>query len=197
MNVRQHHMASAAPYIAPPVRRLAAGAIDLVLCLAVSIFGWGVIVSASDASTFVEVALLNKAPFLFYAGYHALCLWLLNGQTPGLYLLNIRVARSSGEGALSFPQAAVRGAFRPLLIYLFGRAAVAAQSGFGPVASIVAVPVLLELGMMFTLSTRQTLSDVVCRTIVVNLPPPQPHRAPAGPMYSATDAEFGVRPRRK
>lgn len=190
-------MANAAPYIATPVRRLAAGAIDLVLCFGLSILGWGIIVSSSSASTFIEVALLNKVPFFVYAGYHALCLWQFNGQTPGLYILNIRVVRAFGGGEISLPQAALRGAFRPLLIYVFGQTAVAVQASFGPVASIVAVPVLVELGMMFTLSTRQTLSDIVCRTVVVNLPPPQPHRAPAGPMYSSTDAEFGVRPHRK
>jgi len=190
-------MANAAPYIATPARRLAAGAIDLLLCFGLSVFGWGLVVSASNASTLIEVALLNKVPFLVYAGYHALCLWRFNGQTLGLYFLNIRVVRASSGGELSFPQAALRGTFRPLLIYLFGQAAVAAQASFGPVTSIAAVPVLVELGMMFTLSTRQTLSDVVCRTLVVNLPSPQPHRAPAGPMYSPTDAEFGVRPRRK
>jgi hypothetical protein len=54
---------------------------------------------------------------------------------------------------------------------------------------------VVELGMMFTLPTRQTLADLVARTLVINVPPPQPHRAPAAPMYSATDAEFGVRPR--
>jgi uncharacterized RDD family membrane protein YckC len=190
-------MANAAPYIATPARRLAAGVVDLLLCFGLSIFGWGVVVSASNASTLLEVALLNKVPFLVYAGYHALCLWRFNGQTLGLYFLNIRVVRASGGGDLSLPQAALRGAFRPLLIYLFGQAAVAAQSGFGSVASIVAVPVLVDLGMMFTLSSWQTLSDIVCKTLVVNLPPPQPHRAPAGPMYSPTDAEFGVRPHRK
>jgi hypothetical protein len=42
-----------------------------------------------------------------------------------------------------------------------------------------------------------TIADIVAHTRVVNTPPPQPHRAPAGPMYSATDAEFGYQPRRR
>jgi hypothetical protein len=62
---------------------------------------------------------------------------------------------------------------------------------------MVASVLLSELGMMYTLPTRQTLSDLVSRTLVVNVPPPQPHRAPAAPMYSPTDAEFGVRPGRR
>lgn len=189
-------MANAAPYIATPLRRLAAGTADFLLCFGVGIFGWGIVVSSSDASTFVELALRNKAPFLVYAGYHALCLWRFGGQTLGLYLLNIQIVRASGGGELSFAQALLRGAFRPLLVYLFAQAAIAAQSTFGPAVSLAAVPLVVELGMMFTLASRQTLSDIVSRTLVVNLPPPQPHRAPAAPMYSATDAEFGVRPRR-
>lgn len=190
-------MANAAPYIATPVRRIAAGAVDLLLCFGLTAFGWGIVVSASNASTFVEVALLNKVPFVVYAAYHAVCLWRFNGQTLGLYLLNIRMVRARGGGALSLAQAALRSALRPLLLYLFGEAAIAAQSSFLPVAPVVILPVLVELGMMFTLPTRQTPSDIVCRTLVVNLPPPQPHRAPAAPMYSSTDAEFGVRPHRK
>lgn len=34
-------------------------------------------------------------------------------------------------------------------------------------------------------------------TLVVKMPPPQAHRAPAVPMFSAGDAEFGVPPRRR
>lgn len=55
-------MANAAPYIATPLRRLAAGAADFLLCFGVGIFGWGIVASSSDASTFVELALRNRAP---------------------------------------------------------------------------------------------------------------------------------------
>jgi uncharacterized RDD family membrane protein YckC len=190
-------MANAAPYIATPLRRLGAGSVDILLCFGLSIFAGGLVVSASNASTFLEVALLNQRPFIVYAAYHALCLWRFKGQTLGLYFFNIRIVRSKGGDALSLVQAALRGSFRPFIIYMFGQATVATQSAFGPMATLVAVPVLVELAMMFTLPSRQTLSDLISKTLVVNLPPPQPHRAPAGPMYSRTDAEFGVRPRRK
>ncbi len=49
---------------------------------------------------------------------------------------------------------------------------------------------------MSTLPTRQSTSDLLCRTFVVSALPLQPHRAPAAPMFSATDAKFGVRPQR-
>lgn len=38
----------------------------------------------------------------------------------------------------------------------------------------------------------RTLTDRFAGTIVISMPPPQPHRAPAFPMYSRHDAEFGV-----
>jgi RDD family len=46
--------------------------------------------------------------------------------------------------------------------------------------------------LMCLASTRRTLTDRVFGILVVLLPPLQPHRAPAGPMYSASDAELGV-----
>jgi hypothetical protein len=41
---------------------------------------------------------------------------------------------------------------------------------------------------------RRSVADLVAGTIVVNAPAPQAHRAPAAPMYGATDREFGPRP---
>jgi|SRR5437588_9545913 len=190
-------MANAAPYIGRPFRRVAAGAVDLILCLLIVLFGWGMTVSSSNASSVVEVALLNKVAFAVYAGYHALFYWLLHGQTPGLLLFGMRVVRASDAGEPPFVLAVLRAVLRPLIVYALGLAAMPAKPLFGPIVSIAAVPLLIELGMMFTLVTRQTLSDIVCKTLVVNVPPPQPHRAPAAPMYSATDSEFGVPPHRK
>lgn len=45
-------------------------------------------------------------------------------------------------------------------------------------------------------SIAQSVADFLSGTLVVKLPPPQAHRAPAVPMFSAHDAEFGVPPRR-
>src|SRR5690606_31418931 len=61
---------------------------------------------------------------------------------------------------------------------------------------LVIIPLLMEVGLLFT-SASVTLADLVASTRVVNTPPLQPHRAPAAPMYSATDAEFGYPPRKK
>jgi hypothetical protein len=55
---------------------------------------------------------------------------------------------------------------------------------------------LIAVGLLFSLRSRRTIADFVAGTLVVNTPPLQPHRAPAAPMYSAGDAEFGYAPRK-
>jgi hypothetical protein len=54
----------------------------------------------------------------------------------------------------------------------------------------------IDLVLISSLQFKQSLADLICRTLVVNAPPPRPHRAPAGPMHSSLDAEFGPRRRR-
>ncbi len=56
-------------------------------------------------------------------------------------------------------------------------------------------PLVVDVALLTFHPLRQTVADLVCRTVVVNLPPLQPHRAPAGPMFSPDDAEFGPKPR--
>lgn len=56
------------------------------------------------------------------------------------------------------------------------------------------MPLLVELTLLTFHPLRQTLADMICRTAVVNTPPMQPHRAPAVPMFSSNDAEFGPKP---
>jgi len=184
-------MANAAPFIADPIRRLAAGLVDLVLALMSAGFIAGIAQTVGYTSNQLELALI------IYAMYHAGFYWLWSGQTPGLRTFDIRTVSALGGIELSLIQALTRSGLRPLLLYLLGWASyLIAPHQFNVVAVIVLAPLLGELGMMFTLPSRQTLCDIVSRTLVVNVPPPQPHRAPAAPMYSPTDAEFGVRPQR-
>jgi hypothetical protein len=64
-------------------------------------------------------------------------------------------------------------------------------------SSILTLAVIaVDIALITFLSTQQSLPDLISRTLVVNTPPVQPHRAPAGPMYSASDAEFGIPPRK-
>jgi hypothetical protein len=56
------------------------------------------------------------------------------------------------------------------------------------------MPITVELALMAHTSWRRSVADLFARTIVVNRPPPQAHRAPAYPMFSAKDEEFGPKP---
>jgi uncharacterized RDD family membrane protein YckC len=102
-----------------------------------------------------------------YGVYHAGFYCLMDGQTPGLASLEIRVVRESGK-AMSVPQALLRGAFRPVLVYVLGSAAWHATQGPGMAVSLALAPLLVELGMMFTLPSRQTLSDLAMRSLAVD-----------------------------
>jgi uncharacterized RDD family membrane protein YckC len=183
-------MASAAPFIANPIRRLAGGLVDLVLAVMSAGIISGMAQTLGYTSNQLELALL------IYAIYHASFYWLGGGQTPGQRTFDIRTVSAVGGIDLSTAQALARAGLRPLVLYLTGWASNSVLPHFNVAAVIVLAPLLGELGMMFTLPTRQTLSDLASRTLVVNVPPLQPHRAPAAPMYSPTDVEFGVRPKR-
>ena len=187
-------MANAAPFIARPMRRVLAGVVDAWVCIFLFAIT-GVTTSIGNASA-VELVLHNSSAFVVYAAYHAVCFSLFRGSSPGLHFLDIRVVSALGGGELSLVQAFARAAFRPAFLFLLWWTAAMAKPAPGVDMALLAAPILLELGMMFTLPSRQTLADLGSRTLVANIPPPQPHRAPAASMYSATDAEFGVRPRR-
>lgn len=187
-------MPNAAPYIARPARRLIAGALDLWVCLIVVLFVWGMTTYISWPPGYIALALHNKMIFVAYGAYHAICFWLLQGATPGLYFLGIRVVSASGGTGLSLLQVLARAGFRPAFLYASWWLSSLAALPPGADTPLFIAPLVVELGMMFSLPSRQTLSDLVSKTLVVNVPPPQPHRAPAAPMYSPSDAEFGLRP---
>ena len=183
-------MPNAAPFIAPPWKRVVAGAVDGVLFLllftvaiaaVMSVVGdlWGPGLFAVGAATYVV--------------YHVAFFLVLEDATPGLRALNMRIVSTTAGGSLSLAKMLVRAAFRPVMLYAFAQVVYLVHPFFAAEPMLVA-PLLVELAMMFTLPSRQTLSDLVARTLVVNVPPPQPHRAPAGPMYSPSDAEFGLPP---
>jgi uncharacterized RDD family membrane protein YckC len=189
-------VANAAPFIASPVKRFVAGTLDVALysiCLTLVV---AVVTSMGDSRGF-GMPLVAAAASVTYALYHLVFFWFLAGATPGLRAFDMQLVRASDGGDLSVVQVLVRAGFRPLLLWLFGWSVDLLAAPSIRVEAVLPVPLLLELGMMFTLPSRQTLSDLVSNTLVVNVPPPQPHRAPAAPMYSPADAEFGLPPRRK
>lgn len=137
---------------------------------------------------------------LFFA-YHAYFLGFKRGVSLGKYVQNIAVVSRDG-GPLRLPQVLARAALLSVPWALFALDVPPGWEqrlsfGAGSVLPVLAACWLLfDVLLMDMQPTRRSLTDHLARTVVVNLPPPQPHRAPATPMYSATDAEFGTPPRR-
>jgi uncharacterized RDD family membrane protein YckC len=182
----------AAPFLASPLMRVAGGAIDAVVCVMAILLAMAAVGGRGGMPRFAALA------SGVYILYHVAFFWYLDDSTPGQRAWSLRTVSASG-GPLSFLQTLIRPGIRALLVCVFAWSADFFWPRLGDpylwLKSALA-PLLLEAGMMFTLPSRQTLSDLVARTLVVNIPPPQPHRAPAGPMYSGNDAEFGLPPKR-
>ncbi len=95
------------------------------------------------------------------------------------------VAGSTGQPPSTY-QAFARACFRVALA--LGGWSLATSTG---VQAFLLAPALLELTLVLVHPLRKTLADQVAGTVVINSPPIQPHRAPAAPMYSREDKEFG------
>ena len=163
---------------------------------------------ATVAFVFIVVYALGDAlnlklddPMLFAAlvfVYQAYFLAARTGATPGKYVRNVCVIAANGE-PLVLGQAVARG-----FLTAFPYACLAAGAiHIDPIAHglVSMVPVFgvaylfVDLVLLEYTHARRTLTDILTRTLVVKLPPIQPHRAPAVPMFSANDAEFGNPPR--
>lgn len=146
-----------------------------------------------------EQAGLNLAHWtvlgMLYFAYHFGCLLGREGRTLGKTAMDICVISESGT-RLTVGRAFLRAAIRSWPFVFFDTHILELTVGFPPSDALFGSLVLLgmvisELTLLERSATRQTLADRLARSLVVNLPPLQPHRAPAVPMYSATDAEFG------
>jgi len=178
-------MPNATPFLATASKRVAAAALDLVPLF----FVWMVAVAAASDIGFpvLQVALLTP---LTYIAYQSAFLYYWDGESPGRRVCNIRVVRADGARELGLARCIARPIVRVLAIVLGGLLAQwVGQTALG-------LALAIDLVLISSLQFKQSLADLICRTLVVNAPPPQPHRAPAGPMYSALDAEFGPTPRR-
>ena len=127
-----------------------------------------------------------------YFAYHAGFLYVWAGQSPGRRTFDISVISAAGSDLQPW-QAVVRSFARPALVAAISipiertmRTDIALQT--------ISVVIALEFALLIYLKSRRTAADLIAGTLVVNTPPPQPHRAPAVPMYSASDAEFGLTP---
>jgi uncharacterized RDD family membrane protein YckC len=182
-------MSTATPFAASPTKRLYAAIIDLMiigaLALVLSPIDWDVGASASS----------DRFVALVYFVYQAAFLHFWRGQTPGRRLLDITVVQAAG-GEIGLIQAVLRPGIRAVAVIATTDIA---WRFVWPEYGTYNVPIfpLVEVGLLYTIQTRTTIADAVSRTVTINNPPPQPHRAPAAPMYSATDAELGFPPRRK
>ncbi|MBQ0930542.1 RDD family protein [Ideonella sp. 4Y16] len=155
------------------------------------------------------VAYLNESPHtpgvtefaVLFLAYHAYFLGLREGVTPGKRVMNLAVLSRHGQAL-----GPVQGLWRAVLLSLPWLLIAAGdhpalQQGMSltiwaglPTAGTAWL--LLDLVLIDSLRDRRSLTDRLAATLVVRLPPPEPHRAPAIPMYSARDAEFGDPPRR-
>lgn len=175
-------------YVAAPKKRLSAAFVDFLLIGLAA-----VLVSAlGDAVGYhADFGLLAAVA---YFGYHVLLLQFWSGQTPGRRAFDIVVISSNG-GPLTVMQIFLRSALRPIVVLLPTVASLKAGTlELNPLITTAAL--FVEVALMFLIPSRRTVADFLSRCLVVNAPPLQPHRAPAVPMYSATDREFGYPPRR-
>jgi len=189
-------MPSARPDLASKSSRVVAYAFDAVMVGLAYVF-------VEYAGENVSARFDNPAIYalLFFAYQLAFLQWN-DGTSFGKSLRSICVISYAGTKITS-NQAVVRAALLTVPFALFSaQAPLAAVFSFYRDAQFLAILLgflwlLLELFLVESGAVPRSLTDRLARSLVVNIPPPQPHRAPAVPMYSATDAEFGPQPKGK
>lgn len=175
--------------LAAPHRRILAALADLLViavCGFVLVEGLGLFPEAA------EVFFLT-----LYVMYHGAFSLRWRGQSPGQKLMGIGVVTTS-LSVLSESQSFGRPLVRVATYWIVGMLLNTyhfEDMDLLPGLTFAAAWPTVEILLLYRLPTRQTLADLCCQTLVVNVPPVQPHRAPAGPMYSADDVEFGGAPR--
>ena len=189
-------MASRRPELASKSNRLVAYVFD-VFMIGIA-FAFVVYAGSESGRMSLDEPLVYAAIFFIY---HLCFLHWNSGTSFGKSLRGICVISANGT-PLSFGQAVARAGVLSLPYALFSaRESLAALlSAFPDSRYLASLPGvvwwLAEIGFVESGHGPLSLTDRITKTVVVNIPPPQPHRAPAVPMYSATDAEFGPRPKR-
>jgi uncharacterized RDD family membrane protein YckC len=187
-------MPTARPDVATKANRLVAYGFDVVM---VGLAYWFVAYAAEGLNSTIDDALTFT---LVFFAYQWLFLRWNDGVSFGKSLRGICVIGAAGSH-LSTAQAALRAVASTLpFAFLIERDLIASLLGPIPDARYLAtMPSLLwwlaELYLAESDALGRSLTDRIAKSLVVNIPPPQPHRAPAVPMYSATDQEFGPRPK--
>ena len=181
-------MADASGFAATPRKRILAAFLDFLL------IGLAALLLHASADVLGRRLSFELLVAVAYIAYHAAFLRLWAGQSPGRRTFDITVVSAEG-GDLKLGQAVMRSLIRPGMV-IAASVPVFYANRVDLGVQIAAVVLLLEAGLMFSTRSRRTGADMVSGTLVVNTPPLQPHRAPAAPMYSERDAEFGYPPRR-
>jgi uncharacterized RDD family membrane protein YckC len=177
-------MPSTSSFTAEPGKRLWAGGFDfLAICIVFVAIGAVGEQFGFDLARWVVFGMV-------YFAYHFGCLIARVGRTLGKTAVDICVVSTTGQ-PLSVDQCLLRAGVRAVPFVLLSVPGVDIIS-----AVLLLVLVLSEFYLMKQPPARQTIADHVAHSLVVKLPPLQPHRAPAGPMFSASDAEFGFPPQR-
>lgn len=173
--------------------RIVAYAIDIGAC-AMLLFVLVAIVEGRCDGRAAGASLFACIVFLYQLGF---LLWK-DGITFGKYSRNIQPVSTLGL-PLSQAQKITRALLLSLPYFFFGaeRSLVFGSAFVTPDAFAFAplIGICLLFADLYPLEFHKqprTLTDRLARTIVVNMPPPQPHRAPAFPMFSRRDAEFGM-----
>ena len=139
----------------------------------------------------VDVAACSLFGCMYFL-YHCAFLAWRDGRTLGKAAMDICVISSQGR-PVNLREAILRTSVRACP---FAVMALPGLRATGAGLILLGALFLCEVWMLERLPARLTIADRVARTLVVNTPPPQPHRAPAAPMFSAADAEFGIPPKR-
>ena len=184
-------MASPASFVASPNKRIAAFVFDSVV---VTVGLLLVVVTLGRRN--VEIPLFASFAACAWL-YHVIATWAQHGQTLGRSVQGICVASASGLEA-SVRQLIVRASWRyfPLAaLSIPWQEQVPAEAACALAIRVVAVLLWAREFLLLQGAEGRTQADRLADTCVVNAPPPDTHRAPAAPMFSANDVEFGTPPK--
>jgi len=179
-------MSSAKANLASWEKRLLAFALDstaLFIVLAVFV--------ATGEHFHLDPMYVAIAILVVFMAYHSTVLLLPNFSF-GRTVAGISVVSVRGIGDITHMQAFLRPFIRIVFFVIFLFISVGFKQNW-----LIALPFVIEVALIAHTSWRQSVADLLAGTVVVITPQPQPHRAPAVPMYSATDAEFGPPPRQR
>lgn len=183
-------------YLASGQARTVAYALDLVACaLLLMPAGIGFYLAGTPQAGGFEFALILFA-------FHTFFLSFREGASPGKYAHNIAVLSATGRplpvwqcllraGCIALPWLLM--SVPDSLPLMLDPMPVPGGAGL-PMCGVAWLT--LDALLIHSARDRRSLTDRLSGSLVVALPPPQPHRAPAVPMFSASDAEFGHPPKK-